>query len=176
MEFYARTFYTCLQIKTRLLSCYCDNCFDSQYNECENCEWVKPWDEVEIEQEGSTRRVTRHETVDQRVGIKDLITENSIVAIASGGPGEDFYLMKVTVCHPEELDVPTKDDWEAQLSSSKRGKKKSSSEPLASKDTTEVHIRGPDDQVASRTFYVSDTTQAAFNSGITFKHTDIYRG
>ena len=100
-----------LEIKTRLLSCYCENCFDGQCDDCENREWVEPWKEIEIEQEGSERRVTRSESEDQRVGIKDLITENSVVAIASGDPGEDYYLMRVTTHGPEELEVPTKDDW-----------------------------------------------------------------
>lgn len=102
-----------LQIKTRLLSCYCDSYFDGQHDECENREWVEPWEEVEVEQEGSARRVTRSELEDQRVGIKDLITENSVLAIASGDPVEDYYLMKVTSHGPEELDVPTQDDWGA---------------------------------------------------------------
>lgn len=59
-----------LEIKTRLLSCYCENCFDGQCDDCENREWVEPWKEIEIEQEGSERRVTRSESEDQRVGIK----------------------------------------------------------------------------------------------------------
>ena len=101
---------TGLKIKTRFLSCYCDSCIDDQFD-CENGEWVEPWKEIELEQEGGQRRVTRSETVDQRVGIKDLITENSVVAIASGDPGEDYYLIKVTGQGPEELQTPTKDDW-----------------------------------------------------------------
>lgn len=46
-------------------------------------------------------------------------------------------------------------------------------EPMAGEDTAEVRIRGPDGEVA-RTFYISDTTQVVLNSGITFKHTDMY--
>ena len=100
-----------LKLNIGFLSCYCENCFDGQYDDCENREWVEPWQLIEIEQEASERRVTRSDSEGQRVGIKDLITENSIVAIASGDPGEDYYLMKVTGHGPEELEIPTTDDW-----------------------------------------------------------------
>ena len=76
---------------------------------CENREWVETWQVIEIEQ-GCERRVTRSDSEGQHVGIKDLIEENSIVAIASGDPGEDYYLMKVTGHGSEELEIPTADD------------------------------------------------------------------
>ena len=98
-----RSHFNGLKLNTRFLSCYCDNCFDGQYDDCENREWVEPWQVIEIEQERSERRVTRSDSEGQQVGIKDLIAENSIVAIASGDPGEDYYLMKVTKHRPEEL-------------------------------------------------------------------------
>ncbi|KAL9966005.1 hypothetical protein ACROYT_G024011 [Oculina patagonica] len=37
-------------------------------------------------------------------------------------------------------------------------------EPLAREDTTQVRIRGPDGEVVSRTFYMSDTTQVLYNA------------
>lgn len=50
----------------------------------------------------------------QHVDIKDLIRENSVVATASGDNGEHNHLMKVTLRGPEELDIPTQNNWRAQ--------------------------------------------------------------
>ena len=55
--------------------------------------------------------MTRSESEGHHLGIKDLIAENSVVAIASGDLGKDYYFMKVTGHGPEELETPTMDDW-----------------------------------------------------------------
>lgn len=102
-----------LEIKSRLLSCYCDSCMDGEYEHCQNREWVDSWEDIEMEQEGIVRRVTRNGTEGEQASIKDLITEGYIVAIASGDPGEDYYLLKVTGQGPEELETINKDDWGA---------------------------------------------------------------
>ena len=99
-------------LKTRLLSCYCDSCLDGEYGSCENHDLVDEWEEISIEQEVTTRRVTRAEAHEQQAGILDLVSEGSFVAIASGDPGEDYYLLKVSE-GPKDLQTPTKDDWGA---------------------------------------------------------------
>ena len=55
--------------------------------------------------------MTRSDSEGQQVGIIDHITDNFIVAIASGDLGKDYYLMKVTGHGPEELEIPIMDDW-----------------------------------------------------------------
>lgn len=99
-------------LKTRLLSCYCDHCLDGDFGACENSDIVDNWKEIHIETEGITRRITRSEVEEERTGIKDLVSEDSYVAIASGDPGEDYYLLKVSE-RPKELERLTKDDWGA---------------------------------------------------------------
>lgn len=100
------------QIKTRLLSCYCDCCLDGNYDACENRDFVDEWEEDSIEHEETARRITRAEVQDQRDGIKDLISEGSFVAIASGDPGEDYYLLEISE-GPKALQQLTKDKWGA---------------------------------------------------------------
>ena len=53
-------------------------------------------------------RVT--ETVENLSSIKDLLTKDAVVAIASGDPGEDNYLLKITGNSPEILERRVKDD------------------------------------------------------------------
>ena len=100
------------RLKTRLLSCYCDHCLAGDYGACENRGYVDDWEEIDIEPEVSARRVTRAEVVEQRDGIKELVSEGSYVAIASGDPGEDYYLLKVSE-RPKVLQQLAKDDWGA---------------------------------------------------------------
>ena len=102
-----------LKIKSRLLSCYCDSCIDGEYEDCLNQDWIQPWEDIELEADGISRRVTRGEIGEQRTAVKDLITEGSVVAIASGDPGEDYYLLKVTGQGVDSLRTQTKDDWAA---------------------------------------------------------------
>ena len=94
-----------LEIKSRLLSCYCDSCMDGEYEHCQNHKWVDSCEDIEMEQEGIVRRVTRSGTEGEQATIKDLITEGYIVAIASGDHGEDYYLLKVTGQGQEELET-----------------------------------------------------------------------
>ena len=63
--------------------------------------------ESEIQQQA---RVTRSETVENLSSIKDLLTKDAVVAIASGDPGEDNYLLKITGNGPEILERRVKDD------------------------------------------------------------------
>ena len=45
--------------------------------------------------------------------MKDLFTKGSVVAIASGDPGEDYYLLQVTGQRAEIVKTLAKDDWDA---------------------------------------------------------------
>ena len=100
-------------LKTRLLSCYCEYCLDGDFGACENSDIVDGWEEIHIETERITRRVTRSQVVgEERNGLKDIVSEGSCVAIASGDPGEDYYLLKVSE-GPKELQRLTRDDWGA---------------------------------------------------------------
>ena len=49
-----------------------------------------------------------------REGLLDLVTKNSIVVIASGDVGEDYYLLNVISDHAETLTENLTDDWNAQ--------------------------------------------------------------
>ena len=103
-----------LKIKSRLLSGYCDNCIKDKYEDCLNQGCKLPWEDVRLESEGfSARKVTRGETGEQQSAIKDLITKSSIVAIASGDPGEDYYLLQVTGQRAEIIKTLAKDNWDA---------------------------------------------------------------
>ena len=53
-----------------------------------------------------------------REGLLDLVTKNSIVAIASGDVREDYYLLNVISDHAETLTANLSDDWNAQYSAS----------------------------------------------------------
>lgn len=100
-------------LDVRQLSCYCNHCIDGDYNECDNQWYVDSWEAIEIEPERGYghQRATRAEIQEQREGIKDLISKDAVVAIASGDPGEEYYLMKVTGNGLEVLDKRTTDDW-----------------------------------------------------------------
>ena len=63
------------------------------------------WETIEIQQEKGYghQRATRGDIQEQREGIKDLVTKDALIAIASGDPGEEYYLLKVTGNGPEVL-------------------------------------------------------------------------
>ena len=96
----------------RDLSCYCDFCQDGDYENCRNKAFVKAWDEHILEQEALERRVNRNDVDVIREGLLDVIAKDSIVAIAAADVGEDYYLLKVALDHPEILMSSTKDDWD----------------------------------------------------------------
>lgn len=100
-------------LKTRHLSCYCEKCLKTRYDECANKLHVEPWVRIEIETERVERRATRSDTNVQQERIVDLITSNSTVAIASGDVDEDYYLFKVSGNGAQVLSKSTKDDWGA---------------------------------------------------------------
>ena len=93
------------KLKTRNLSCYCENCLESKYNDCRN------WTEIELETERVERRVTCANAIEQRERIVDLIPSGSTVAIASGDVAKDYYLFEVLSDGAEILRKSTKDDW-----------------------------------------------------------------
>jgi hypothetical protein len=43
-----------------------------------------------------------------------LACKDTVVAVASGDIGEDYYLLKVTADGPEDLNHPLTDDWGAE--------------------------------------------------------------
>ena len=103
-------------IRTRQLSCYCENCIEEEYEACKNSDYVSAWQTVQLESEIQQQaRVTRSETVENLSSIKDLLTKDAVVAIASGDPGEDYYLLKITGNGPEILERRVKDDWGMQF-------------------------------------------------------------
>lgn len=101
-------------LKTRELSCYCDHCIEGHFEKCDNALYVKKWEEHILEQEVPERRATRNNVPDMREGLLDLVSNNSIVAIASGDAGEDYYLLNVISDHSETLTSNVSDDWNAQ--------------------------------------------------------------
>ena len=102
------------RLKTRELSCYCDHCISGDFDNCDNPLYIKRWDQQILEQETPERRATRNDVAEMREGLLDLVTKNSIVAIASGDVGEDYYLLNVISDHTETLTANLTDDWNAQ--------------------------------------------------------------
>ena len=100
-------------LDVRQLSCYCNHCIEGNYHDCEDRIYLDNWETIELQQERSYghQHATRSDIQEQREGIKDLVTKDAIIAIASGDPGEEYYLMKVTGNGPEILDKRTEDDW-----------------------------------------------------------------
>ena len=100
-------------LDVRQLSCYCIHCIDGDYSECEDKEHVDDWETIEIQQEKGCghQRATRGDIQEQREGIKDLVTKDALIAIASGDPGVEYYLLKVTGNGPEVLTERATDDW-----------------------------------------------------------------
>ena len=101
------------QIQTRQLSCCCENCIEENYDACKNGDYVTTWQSVQLETESAqqSRATTRSETSEALNSIKDLLSKNTTVAIASGDPGEEYYLLKITGNGPEHLEKRLKDDW-----------------------------------------------------------------
>ena len=76
--------------------------------------YVKGWDQQILEQETPERRATSNDVAEMREGLFDLVTKNSIVAIASRDVGEDYYLLNVISNRAETLTENLMDDWNAQ--------------------------------------------------------------
>ena len=70
--------------------------------------------QIELESKRVERRVTHADMNEQWERIVDLISSNSIVAIASGDVLEDYYLLKVLGNGAEVLSKSTRDDWGAK--------------------------------------------------------------
>jgi len=95
---------TSCRIQTHHLSCYCKRCVEEEYEACKNADYVSAWQKVELETESrQTNRTTRSEAFENLSSITDLLTKSAIVAIASGDPGEEYYLFKITGNGPENL-------------------------------------------------------------------------
>ena len=101
-------------LQIRKLSCYCESCLLTKYQDCQNKSLVENWEQIELECERVERRVTRADVTEQRERIVDLISSNSTVAIASGDVDEDYYLLKVLGNGVEVLSEPMKDAWGAK--------------------------------------------------------------
>lgn len=43
--------------------------------------------------------------------MKEVLSRNTVVTIASGDPGEEYYLLKITGNGPKHLQKRVKDDW-----------------------------------------------------------------
>ena len=102
-------------LKIRKLSCYCEKCLLSEYEECLSKALVENWEQIKLESERVERRATRADMNKQRERNVDLISSNSIVAIASGDVHEDYYLLKVLGNGAEVLSKSTMDDWGANV-------------------------------------------------------------
>ena len=88
---------TSFRIQTRQVSWYCENCIEEEYEASKNSDYVSAWQMVQLESEIQQQaRVTRSEAVGNLSSIKDLLTKEAVVAIASGDSGEDYYLLKIT--------------------------------------------------------------------------------
>ena len=87
------------------LSCYCENCIEEEYEACKNSDYISAWQTVQLEPESRQQtRVTRSEAVENLSSIKDLLTKDTVVAIASGDPGQDYYFLKINGNGPEILE------------------------------------------------------------------------
>lgn len=75
------------------------------------------WETIDIEPERGYRaqRTTRAEVQEQHESIKQLVSQDAIIAIASGDLGEEYYLMKVSGNGLEVLDRNIKDDWSSSF-------------------------------------------------------------
>ena len=94
------------------LSCYCENCFEEDYKGCKNTKYVSGWKTEQLEMESCQKnRATRSEAAEMLISTKELLTKNTVVAIASGDPGEEYYLLKITGNGPEILEKRLKDGW-----------------------------------------------------------------
>ena len=102
-------------LNTQELSCYCDHCIVADFDNSDNLSYVKSLDQQIFEQEAPERRATRNDIAEMREGLLDLVTRNSIVAIASGDVGEECYLLNVISDHTETLTRNITDDWNAQF-------------------------------------------------------------
>ena len=71
------------------------------------------WKTIEIqpEKDYGHQRATRGGIQKQWEGIKDLVTKDALIDIASGGPGVEYYLLKVTGNGPEVLTEKATNDW-----------------------------------------------------------------
>ena len=100
-------------IRTRQLSCYCENCIEEDYEACQNADFVSAWQTVQLETETlqQNRVTTRSDASENVSSVKELLAKNTVVAIASGDPGEEYYLLKVTGNGPEILKKRIKHDW-----------------------------------------------------------------
>ena len=77
-------------IRTRQLSCYCENCIEEDYKACKNTDYFSAWQTVQLETETlqQNRVTTRSDASENASSVKELLAKNTIVAIASGDPGE----------------------------------------------------------------------------------------
>ena len=100
-------------IRTHQLSCYCENCIKEDYEACQNADYVSAWQTVQLETETLQQNsVTMRSDASENVSsVKEFLAKNTIIAIASGEPGEEYYLLKVTGNGPEILNKEIKDDW-----------------------------------------------------------------
>ena len=82
------------------------------YEACKNADYVSAWRTVLLETESQQQnRMTRLETAENLSLIKEHLSRNTVVAIASGDPEKEYYLLKITGNGPEHLRKRVKDDW-----------------------------------------------------------------
>ena len=78
---------------------------EEDYEACKNTKYVSGWKTVQLEMESRQQnRATRSEAAEMLISIKELLIKNAVVAIASGDPGEEYYLLKITGNGPEILE------------------------------------------------------------------------
>ena len=85
------------RIQTCHLSCYYERCAEEEYEAYKNADYVSAWQTVELETESrQTNRATRSEAFENLSSVTNLFTKRAIVAIATGDPGKEYYLLKIT--------------------------------------------------------------------------------
>ena len=89
-----------LKVFTKERSCYCHDCIVENFDRCENKEWVGGWNEMMLSREPSgaiTRATEDASTMEQAVQLADLVTKDSVVAVAAEDDSHyDYYLLKIT--------------------------------------------------------------------------------
>ena len=90
-----------LKVHVRQCSCNCGECLYENYPDCKNKEYVDDFREVKLEREASA--AVTHSQADQtpeaqpvHLHVADLVSKDSIIAIAAEDDSYDYYLLNVT--------------------------------------------------------------------------------
>lgn len=99
------------QLILRDLSCYCcDNCVEKNYLDCNNKDVTSR--KHAVKREFYANETEENDNGDGETSIENLIEKDSILALFTDDPGEEYYLLKA-LSPPNILKRETKDSWGA---------------------------------------------------------------